>query len=134
MILYIDLQSSTKMNCLWNANIYPSQKSFRYFFFFGGGGGSIFVTLLNFMPTTFYMRLHQSFVNTLTCFSFVISVKQNDKVWKHCRKIENTSCRWFLTNGYSVVYGHTRYPKTITTYTNIYISETFCDGYIMEWT
>ena len=35
-------------------------------------------------------------------------------VCKNCRKIENTSCRWFLTNCYSVVYCHTRYPKTIT--------------------
>ena len=99
----------------WDITI-PVTKSFRHFF-----GRSLFVTRSNFMPTTLYMRLHQSFVNTLTCFSFVISVKQNDKVWKYwlgvcknCRMIENTPCRWFLTNCYSVAYCHTRYPKTIT--------------------
>ena len=48
-----------------NVQTIPVTKSFRHFF-----GRSIFVTHANFMPTTFYMRLHQSFVNTLTCFSF----------------------------------------------------------------
>ena len=51
-------------------------------------------------------------------------------VCKNCRKIENTPCRWFLTKRYNVVCGFYTISKNDTiTYTNIHISETFCDGY-----